>query len=116
MVRLRCADRLGASAYPVCRVGRKRRTEGCRAWAVRDGETAFSRDASEALERLRRAFLRGMPPGMCGEASIREYGEYHCRMPSGSAGKPAAGRLRGFSRNDGSGLMPGTEDDNACPF
>lgn len=31
MVRLRCADRLGASAYPVCRGGRKHRTEGCRA-------------------------------------------------------------------------------------
>lgn len=96
MVRLRCADRLGASAYPVCRVGRKRRTEGCRAGAVRDGETAFSRDASEAFGTAAESFFKGMPPG--------------------SAGKPASGRLRGFFRNDGSGLMPGMEDDNACPF
>lgn len=96
MVRLRCADRLGASAYPVCRVGRKHRTEGCRAGAVRDGETAFSRDASEALERLRRVFLRGMPPGMCGEASIREYGEYHCRMPSGMCGEARGGTPQGI--------------------
>lgn len=68
MVRLRCADRLGASAYPVCRVGRKRRTEGCRAGAVRDGETAFSRDASEAFGTAAESFFKGMPPGMCGEA------------------------------------------------
>lgn len=59
MVRLRCADRLGASAYPVCRVGRKRRTEGCRAWAVRDGETAFSRDASGAFGTAAESFFKG---------------------------------------------------------
>ena len=29
---------------------------------------------------------------------------------------PEVGRLRTFSRNDGSGLVPGTEDNNAYPF
>ena len=33
---------------------------------------------------------------MYGEASIREYGEYHCRMPSGMCGEARGGTLQGI--------------------
>lgn len=100
MVRLRCADRLGASAYPVCRVGRKRRTEGCRAGAVRDGETAFSRDASEAFGTAAESFFKGVPPGMCG-------GSLHKRV-WGVPLLDAVRHVRGSPRQDASGDFPET--------
>lgn len=98
MVRLRCADRLGASAYPVCRVGRKRRTEGCRA-VCRGGSgwgNGFQPGRIRGVGTAAESFFKGMPPGMCGEASIREYGEYHCRMPSGMCGEARGGTPQGI--------------------
>ena len=100
MVRLRCADRLGASAYPVCRVGRKRRTEGCRAWAVRDGETAFSRDASEAFGTDAESFFKG-------DAARYVRGSLHKRV-WGVPLPDAVRHVRGSPRRDASGDFPKT--------
>ena len=102
MVRLRCADRLGASAYPVCRVGRKRRTEGCRA-VCRGGsgwETAFSRDASGAFGTAAESFFKG-------DAARYVRGSLHKRV-WGVPLLDAVRHVRGSPRRDASGDFPET--------